>query len=91
MKIAILNECFFTENHLAKLRKLGEVKIHKDTTTEEQAIERLKEANIGIVDQFISPLTARVIEANPKLKLLALNTTSYSAVDLAAAKSKTRA
>ena len=42
MKIGILNECFLNEKHLKRLKTLGEVVIFENTTTEQEAIERLK-------------------------------------------------
>ena len=85
MKIVILNECFFNKDHLARLKKIGELKIYNDTTTEEQVMERLKDADIAIVDQFIAPVNKKVIGNANNLKLIALNTTSFSAVDFNAA------
>jgi len=82
MNIAILNECFFNKTHLSRLKKLGILQVYKDTKTEEQTIKRIKDVDIAIVDQFVAPINKRVIESAPKLKLLALNSTSFSAVDL---------
>ena len=68
MNIVILNECFLSKDHFERLNKLGEVKVFDDTTTEEKAIERLKDADIAVIDGFICPPTAKVLESTDKLK-----------------------
>ena len=45
MHITVLNEVFLTEQHIKRLEKLGKVTLYKDTTTEEEAIERIKNAD----------------------------------------------
>src|SRR3990167_5099942 len=86
MKIVILNECFFQPEHLERLSALGEVEVFTDTSTPEQATERLRGADVGIVDQFLLPYDEKVLSALRSLKLLALNTTSFAYVDIEAAK-----
>lgn len=81
MKIAVLNECFFKAHHLNKLHSLGELSLYSDTISEEDAIERLLEANIAIVDGCICPLNQRVLENTQNLQLLVLNTTGFDSVD----------
>lgn len=88
MKIAILNDCQFTHQHLSRLRELGEVAIFEDTTSESDAIKRLNGVDIAIVDQFLVPYNQKVLESASNLKLLVLNTTSFSMVDLNVAKAK---
>lgn len=88
MKIVVLNECFLNENHLKRLKDLGEVEIFNDTTTEEQAIERLKGAEVAIWDGFICPPTAKILEATDNLKLIVLPHTGYFMVDLDTANKK---
>jgi glycerate dehydrogenase len=88
MKIAILNECFFTEEHMEKLRKVGKLKVYRNTNSEEKAIKRLKGVDIAIVDGFVCPITAPVINSAENLKLLALNTTTTEVADLEAATAK---
>lgn len=86
MKITILNECFFNQKHISTLKKYGEVIVYKDTDTEQKSIERLKGADIAIVDQFLVKCNKKVLQSTKKLKLLALNTTSYAYVDIETAK-----
>ncbi len=88
MKIAILNECFLSENHLNRLKALGEVVIFNNTTTEDQAIERLKGIDIAVIDGFLCPPTAKVLNSAENLKLIVLPHTGYFMVDLEAAKNK---
>lgn len=88
MKIAVLNECFLSQDHLARLNALGKVVIFENTGTEDEAIERLKQIDIAIVDGFLCPPTARVLEAADSLKLIVLPHTGYFMVDLEAANKK---
>jgi len=81
MKITILNECFFELGHINRLKKLGEVKIYKNTVTEEEVIERLKDSDIGIIDMFIAPITKRVLDNCKNIKLIAVNSTGFEKVD----------
>ncbi len=85
MKIVILNNCFFNETHLEKLKSLGELTVFENTNSEELAIERLKNAEIAIADQFSSQYNSKVLNSATNLKLLALNTTTYSDVDIKSA------
>lgn len=86
MKLVVLNECFLKPDHIARLKALGDVEIFMDTTTEQQAIERLKDADAAIGDCFVAPLNKQVFSNVPKLKYLSLNSTGYDLVDLEAAK-----
>lgn len=88
MKIAVLNECFFNDKHLEKLKKLGDLTVFKDTKTAGQAIERLKGVDIAIVDCFIAPLDKEVLESTDSLKFLSINSTGYDLVDLNTATQK---
>lgn len=88
MKIAVLNECFLTNSHLQKLKALGELLEYKDTTTEDLAIERLKDVDIALADGMLTPLTQNVFNNTNNLKLIVLNTTGFDAVDLETATQK---
>ncbi len=85
MKIAILNECFFTQDHIKRLKKLGEVVIYENTNSEELAIERSKGADIVIADCFITPLNNKVISSMTQTKLININSTGYDHVDIESA------
>ncbi len=82
MKIAILNECFLSEEHLKRLKTLGEVVVFPNTTTEGEVIERLKNIDIAIWDGFVCAPTAEILESTDKLKLIVLPHTGYFMVDL---------
>ena len=88
MKIAVLNECFLSPEDKIKLQQLGELIEYQNTTTQELAIERLKDVDIAIVDGILFPSTKTVLESTNTLKLLILNTTGYDGVDMKAANSK---
>ncbi len=88
MKIVILNNSFFTEKHIERLRALGEVVFYQTTNTEKEAIKRLQGADIALVDAFIAPINAKVLQAVTNVKLIALNTTTFSMVDSAVAREK---
>ena len=82
MNIAILNEFSFSEDHLARLKRLGQLAIYDDTVSETQAIQRMKGAEIAIVEGFKTPLNNTVLEGTDGLKLLALSSTAYHFIDL---------
>ena len=88
MKIGVLNECFLNEKHLKRLRALGDVVILNNTTTEQEAMERLKSLDVAIWDGFICPPTAKVLESTDNLKLIVLPHTGYFMVDLETANKK---
>src|SRR3989338_5095044 len=88
MKIAVLNECFLSDDHLKRLQTLGEVVVYGDTKTEDHAIERLKGVNVAIWDGFICAPTAKILETTDQLKLIVLPHTGYFMADLEAAQKK---
>lgn len=88
MKIAILNRVFLTEKHLYELQNLGEVVIFNDTDNEEKAIERLRDVEIAIVDGFVCPLNANVLEQNGSLKFVTLGATGFDCIDIETAREK---
>jgi D-3-phosphoglycerate dehydrogenase / 2-oxoglutarate reductase len=88
MKIAILNECFLNEDHLKRLRTLGDVQIFNNTTTKEDAIQRLRGVDIAIVDGFLAPLDKDVLASADNLQLLVLPHIGYFMVDLETANQK---
>jgi D-3-phosphoglycerate dehydrogenase len=88
MKIAVLNECFLSEEHLARLKALGEVVVYENTTTEDEVIKRLKDVDIAVIDGFLCPPTARVLERADTLKLIVLPHTGYFMVDMETANKK---
>jgi glycerate dehydrogenase len=85
MDISIMCDLALTECHLTRLRDLGELTIYHDTTGEEQAVARLRSAEIALVDGFKTPLNRLVIESATRLRLLALSSTAFHMVDMKAA------
>lgn len=85
MKISILNDSYFEEAHLARLRACGSVSIHVETLTAEDAIVRLRNADIALLDGFKVPISRTIIESARKLRLLVLNSTAFHMVDISAA------
>jgi len=88
MKIAVLNECFLSEDHINRLKALGEVIIFKNTKTEDEAIERLKGIDIAIWDGFVCAPTVKILETTDQLKIIVLPHTGYFMVDLEVANKK---
>lgn len=88
MRIVILNECFLNKTHLKRLQALGEVQIFENTTFEDQAIERLRGADVAIMDGFVCPPSSNVLENTNNLKLIVLPHTGYFMVDLKTANKK---
>ena len=55
MKITVLNESFLKDKHIARLKKLGELEMFAETTTLEQAVERLSTSDVAIIDCYVTP------------------------------------
>lgn len=85
MEIAILNDSCFEDSHLERLRGIGRLTVHGETTSEQQASVRLRDVDIALVDGFKFPISKAVIESSTRLQLIVLNSTAFHMVDLAAA------
>ena len=85
MNIAILEDWILGKTDVARLEELGPVTVFEATPSEEQAIERLKGIDIGIVNGLDWPITRDLLESANQLKLLVLPSTAYHCVDLRAA------
>jgi len=85
MEIAILNESFLTENHIKSLMKLGKVTIFKNTKNEEEAINRLTNIDIAIVDPYLCPLNDKIFSSTKNLKLIVINSTGFEKIDIESA------
>lgn len=88
MKIVILNHCYLTDSHREKLKKLGEVVEYQSTTNEQDAIERLKGADVAVVDMYEFPINAAFFAQTKELRYICLNSTGFNLVDLKAAQEK---
>lgn len=82
MKIGILNESYLSEQNINELKSIGEVEIYPETNTEKDAIDRIKDKEVIIVDIFVCPLTNSILEKAKNLKLIAINSTGYDKIDL---------
>lgn len=81
--LAILNECLFSEEQLRYITKtFSDVVVYSDTITEQQAIERIDNRNIVIMDQFMFSFSEKLLQACPKLQLILVNTTAYDTIDV---------
>ena len=86
MKIAVLNKCFFNNDHFNRLQKCGSLVIYKNTTTEDEIIRRLNDIEIAIVNGLIAPFTEKVFKNVKSLKLIVLNSTGFDFFDIKAAR-----
>ncbi len=68
------------------MKKLGELEMFAETTTLEEAVERLAQTDIAIIDSYVTPLKKDIFEQCKKLKYITINSTGYDLVDLEAAK-----
>ena len=90
MKIVVLDG--YTENpgdlSWALLETLGDVTIYDRVALddEDEVIRRLDGAEIAVVNK--APVTRRVLESCPNLKLITVMATGYNVVDIACAKEK---
>lgn len=90
MKIVVLDG--YTENpgdlSWAQLEALGDVTIYDRVALddEDEVIRRLDGAEIAVVNK--APVTRRVLESCPNLKLITVTATGYNVVDIACAKEK---
>ena len=90
MKIVVLDG--YTENpgdlSWAPLEALGDVTIYDRVALddEDEVIRRLDGAEIAVVNK--APVTRRVLESCPNLKLITVTATGYNVVDVACAKEK---
>lgn len=90
MKIVVLDG--YTENpgdlSWAPLEALGDVTIYDRVALddEDEVIRRLDGTEIAVVNK--APVTRRVLESCPNLKLITVTATGYNVVDIACAKEK---
>lgn len=73
----------FSVEQIAFLKKnFKDVEIYNDTTSEDQAIERIKNKNIVIMDQFMFTFGEKLLQAFSRLELIIINTTAYDKIDI---------
>ena len=67
-------------------RELGDFTVYPRTHTEEETIDRIADAEIVLLNKV--PITARVLDACPTVKLICCLATGYNVVDTNAAKER---
>lgn len=85
MKIIYLDKpSYFPQGGVDRLKSLGEVVIYNDKPDENEAIRRLSDTDIAIVEW--TEISAEMFDKITRLKYIVLVTTGYSFVDVAAAR-----
>jgi D-lactate dehydrogenase len=85
-RIAVVHKVTWAPEEWLRLEAIGEVRYSPGMPSgEEEVLARIGDAEI-VVAAAIVPFTARVIEGSPALRLLALLSTGYDTVDVAAAR-----
>ena len=85
MNIAILQNWSLSKEDMERAKTLGAVTLYDSTDSEDQAIDRLIEADIAVLDRFNLLPTRKIFEGAKQLKLLVVTSTAYHGVDLDAA------
>ncbi|MDR1415998.1 MAG: D-2-hydroxyacid dehydrogenase [Prevotellaceae bacterium] len=86
MKIVFLDRASMGDTSLAPLEKLGALTVYSDTLTSEEVVERCKEADIIICNKV--KITAAIMDALPKLRLICITATGMNNVELKHAEQK---
>ncbi|UPT67967.1 MAG: 2-hydroxyacid dehydrogenase [Sphingobacteriales bacterium JAD_PAG50586_3] len=85
MKLAVLNNSALQETHINRLKQLGDVSLYESIIGELDAISKLKNCEIAVIDSIDVPITEGFLKALPHLKFICLNSTGFEQVDLKAA------
>lgn len=85
MKIVLLDTLTFGESDLSGFEQFGEV-VSYETTTQEQTLERIKDANVIVTNKVV--ITSEMMDECANLKLICVAATGMNNVDLEAAKAK---
>ena len=85
MKIVILDGFALNPGDLdwSPLSRFGEVTVYERTGSEEEAIQRIGNAQIVLTNKV--PITAAIMDACPSVKLICEQATGYNNIDIAAA------
>lgn len=88
MKIVILDGYALNPGDLdyGCLQQFGEVTVYDRTDSEEEAIQRIGNADILLLNKF--PITESLLEKCPSIKLICVQATGYNVVDCAAARKR---
>lgn len=81
MKIVILDGSALNPGDLSYdcIRQFGEMILYQRTDSEEEAIQRIADSEIVVVNKV--PLTENVLSACPNIKLICVQATGYNVVD----------
>ncbi len=81
MKIVILDGSALNPGDLSYdcIRQFGEMTLYQRTDSEEEAIQRIADSEIVVVNKV--PLTENVLSACPNIKLICVQATGYNVVD----------
>lgn len=85
MKIVVLDGYTLNPGDLdwQQFSRYGELEVYDRTKTEEEAIERISDAEIVFTNK--TPITAEVIEKCPRMKFIGVLATGYNVIDIKAA------
>jgi len=87
MKIVVLDHMYLEEQHVARLRAIGEVEIFHDPPESDQELKRrIQGAEIVVVGW--TNLTKGIIDSAPNLRMISIWATTCHYVDLEAARQK---
>lgn len=87
MNIVVVDHIYLEEDHIKKLRSIGDLEIFEDLPeTRDELKERIRRADVVIVGW--SDLTRDVIESAEKLKMVSIWATTCHYVDLEAARER---
>ena len=87
MKIVVVDHVYLEEEHIEKLRSIGDVEIFKDMPkNSEELKQRIDDADIAIVGW--SHLTEEILKAVEKLKMVSIWATTCHYVDLKTARER---
>ena len=81
MKIVILDGSALNPGDLSYdcIRQFGEMTLYQRTDSEEEAIRRIGDSEIVVVNKV--PITERVLSACPNIKLICVQATGYNVID----------
>lgn len=88
MKIVILDASALNPGDLSYdcIRQFGDVTIYDLTESEEQVIQRIGDSEIVLVNKV--PITEKVLDSCPNIKLICVQATGYNVVDCEACKKR---
>lgn len=89
MKIVIPDDyqgIFLNSPNMARLKAIGDVIVHTEKIRDEaDAVARMRGATVVLCNRERTPLSRKVLEALPELRLLSMTGTGFPNIDLAAA------